>query len=158
MPLESFFPALKTWDSSFPSYQHPLFDSFLQRKHGEWPQPLLLPSSLLWKGGRRSTFPGSVWKKLNGNMKVVMEWKQSKESLADGLLGTVKVSAEWKTWRLEWVVTHEKSPLPFPVHVRAACPDQSHPSLLRLSLTIYEALGHQPINSPGNSLQGQQEV
>ncbi|XP_063201154.1 uncharacterized protein LOC134520106 [Chroicocephalus ridibundus] len=34
-------------------------------------------------------------------MKVVMEWKQSKESFADGLLGTVKVSAEWKTWRLE---------------------------------------------------------
>lgn len=91
-------------------------------------------------------------------MKVVMEWKQSKESLADVLLGTVKVSAEWKTWRLEWVVTHEKSPLPFPVHGRAACPDQSHPSPLGLSHTIYEALGHQPINSPGNSLQGQQEV
>lgn len=54
------------------------------------------------------------------------------------------------------VVTHEKSPLPFPVHGRAACPDQSPPSVLGLSHTIYEALGHQPINSPGNSLQGQQ--
>lgn len=54
------------------------------------------------------------------------------------------------------VVTHEKSPLPFPVHGRAACPDQSPPSLLGLSHTIYEALGHQPINSPGNSLQGLQ--
>lgn len=91
-------------------------------------------------------------------MKVVMEWKQSRESLADGLLGTVKVSTEWKTWRPKRVVTLEKSPLPFPVGGRAACPDQSHPSLHGLSRTIYEALGQQPITSPGNSLQGQQEV